>query len=257
MENLLNKIHFSDCLDVLRQLPDGSVDLLLQDPPFGCTQNEWDIKPDLPKMWAEWMRVIKGNAAIVMFATQPFASELILSNLKMFRYDLIWYKALGTGFLNANKMPMRNHEHIIVFYKQLPTYNPQMGIGLRKKGNRKHDMNGTNYGRFATEGTSNFFDNEGKRFPQSVIDFSNGDRTSENDHPTQKPLDLMRYLIRTYSKPGDVVFDGYGGSGTTAIAAQMEGRKFIVCENHSSYFEGSQTRLGNLVAAPYLFSNCD
>lgn len=256
MENLLNKIHFADCLDILRQIPDGSVDLLLQDPPFGCTQNEWDIKPDLPKMWAEWIRVIKGNAAIVMFATQPFASELILSNQKMFRYDLIWYKALGTGFLNANKMPMRNHEHIIVFYKQLPTYNPQMGVGLRKKGNRKHDRNGTNYGRFATEGTSNFFDDEGKRFPQSVIDFSNGDRTSENDHPTQKPLDLMRYLIRTYSKPGDVVFDGYGGSGTTAIAAQMEGRKFIVCENHSPYFEGSQTRLDNLVAAPYLFSDC-
>lgn len=250
MENLLNKIHFADCLDVLRQLPDGSVDLLLQDPPFGCTRNEWDIKPDLPKMWLAWMRVAKPNAAIVLFATQPFASELILSNIKMFRYDLIWFKALGTGHLNANKMPMRNHEHILVFYRSLPAYNPQKKTGeMRMKGS-KIGSTTTNYGNF--NGKTSIND---QYHPKSVIDFTNGDRTNENDHPTQKPTDLFRYLIRTYSNPGDVVFDGYGGSGTTAIAAQMENRKFIVCENHLPYFEASTARLSNLVAAPYLFSD--
>lgn len=228
---------------LLHKIPDGSIDLLLQDTPFGVTQNEWDVKPNLPVMWSHWERVTKENGAMIFFATQPFASELILSNQKNFRYDLIWYKALGTGFLNANKMPMRNHEHILVFYRKLPTYNPQMGVGIRKKGNRKHDRNGTNYGRFATEGTSNYFDDEGKRFPQSVIDFSNGDRTSENDHPTQKPLDLIRYLISTYSNENDTVFDGYSGSGTTAVACINERRNFIGSEMNKEYYEKSMKRI--------------
>lgn len=236
-----------DCYEKLKTMEAGTVDLFLQDTPFGVTQNKWDIAPDFKKMWPEWLRVGKDNCAFIFFATQPFASDLINSNRKMFKYDLIWYKALGTGFLNANKMPMRNHEHILIFYKKLPTYNPQMGVGLRKKGNRKHDRNGTNYGRFATEGTSNYFDDEGMRFPQSVIDFSNGDRTSENDHPTQKPLYLIRYLILTYSNKNDLIFDGYGGSGTTAVAAEMEKRNAIVCENdvENNYYNNSVKRLSN------------
>lgn len=237
-----------DCQETMKRIPDGSVDLLLQDTPFGCTQNKWDIKPNLAEMWPEWERIIKDNGAMIFFGTQPFTSELILSRYGLFRYDLIWYKALGTGFLNANKMPMRNHEHILIFYKSLPVYNPQMGVGLRKKGNRKHDRNGTNYGRFSTEGTSNYFDDEGKRFPQSVIDFSNGDRQSENDHPTQKPLDLIRYLILTYSNKGDIVFDGYSGSGTTAHACLIEGRKFICSELNEEYFKKSVERLRNVHA---------
>lgn len=243
--DFLNKIFNEDCYQTLQRLADGTVDLLLQDTPFGVTQNEWDIKPDFNLMWEQWNRVTKENGAMIFFATQPFASELILSNAKNFRYDLIWYKALGTGFLNANKMPMRNHEHILLFYRKLPTYNPQMGIGLRKKGNRKHDRNGTNYGRFATEGTSNYFDDEGKRFPQSVIDFSNGDRTSENDHPTQKPLDLIRYLVKTYSNENEIVFDGYMGSGTTAVACAVENRTYIGSELNTEYFEASTKRIQN------------
>lgn len=247
------QLYNQDCLETMQEIETGSIDLLLQDTPFGCTQNEWDIKPNFPVMWQEWERIIKDNGAMIFFGTQPFASELILSRSGFFRYDLIWYKALGTGFLNANKMPMRNHEHILVFYKQLPTYNPQMGVGLRKKGNRKHDRNGTNYGRFATEGTSNYFDDEGKRFPQSVIDFSNGDRTSENDHPTQKPLDLMRYLVRTYSNENDLVFDGYSGSGTTAAACIKEKRRFIGAEMSKEYFDKSVERLELLRSQPELF----
>lgn len=250
---MLLDIQNIDCEELLKGIPDGSIDLLLQDTPFGVTQNEWDIKPNLPVMWLHWERVTKENGAMIFFATQPFASELILSNQKNFRYDLIWYKALGTGFLNANKMPMRNHEYMLVFYRKLPTYNPQMGVGLRKKGNRKHDRNGTNYGRFATEGTSNYFDDEGKRFPQSVIDFSNGDRTSENDHPTQKPLDLIRYLVKTYSNENDTVFDGYSGSGTTAVACAVEKRNFIGAELNKEYFDNSIKRIKDATAQTSLF----
>lgn len=142
-------------------------------------------------------------------------------------------------------MPMRNHESILVFYKKLPTYNPQKGIGDRKKFNRKHDRNGTNYGRFATEGTVQPYDGKGQRHPQSVIDISNGDRQNESDHPTQKPIDLFRYLIKTYSNPNELVFDGYAGSGTTAFAAHEEGRNAIVCELDADYHQDSVKRFNN------------
>ena len=228
--------------------------MILQDPPFGCTQNEWDIKPDLLKMWVELMRVAKDNTVIVMFATQPFASELILSNLKAFRYDLIWEKDRASGHLNSNKMPLRAHEHILVFYRKSGTYNPQKTFGHKpsnNNGKRKKDT--TNYGKFEhMRGGGNT-----DRFPRSLIYAEVVNSQHEPIHPTQKPVDLFRYLIRTYSNPGDVVFDGYGGSGITAVTAQMENRKFIVCENHLPYFEASQARLANLVAAPYLFSHSD
>lgn len=252
MEELLNKIHFADCIDILRQIPDNSIDLLLQDTPFGVTKNDWDIKPDLPLMWEQWKRVTKKNGAMIFFATQPFASELILSNKSDFRYDLIWYKALGTGFLNSKKMPMRNHESILVFYRKLPTYNPIMTAGKMKEKGRKAKGSTTNYGKFnAVSNTSDQY------FPQSVLDFTNGDKNTENDHPTQKPLNLFRYLIKTYSNYGDLVFDGYGGSGTTAIAAETEKRKFIVCENDEPYFKSSVERLRAVQSEISLFPYLD
>lgn len=241
-------LHNEDCLETMGRIETGSVDLLLQDTPFGCTQNDWDIKPNFPVMWQEWERIIKDNGAMIFFGTQPFASELILSRSALFRYDLIWYKALGTGFLNANKMPMRNHEHILIFYKQLPTYNPQKYVGkMRDKGN-KGSRTTTNYGKFNPTVSRN-----DEYFPQSVLDFTNGDRTSESDHPTQKPLDLMRYLVRTYSNEGDLVFDGYSGSGTTAHACIKEGRKFIGSELNKEYYEKSVKRLQNAINQPELF----
>lgn len=249
----VNKIYFEDGFETLGNIDDGCIDLMIQDTPFGVTQNEWDIAPDFEKMWPEWIRVAKENCAFVFFGTQPFVSDLINSNRKMFRYDLIWYKRLGSGFLNANKMPMRNHEHIVVFYKSLPTYNPQKGTGNRKKFNRRHDRKGTNYGRFATEGTTTPYDDKGERHPQSIIDISNGDRQNENDHPTQKPEDLFRYLIRTYSNEYDLIFDGYMGSGTTAAACIEENRNFIGSENHPEYFEISQKRISRLLKSPKLF----
>lgn len=244
----INKIYNEDCLETLKRLPDNSIDLLLQDPPFGVTQNEWDIKPNLQTMWQEWNRVSKDNTAMIFFATQPFASELILSNRTNFRYDIIWYKALGTGFLNANKMPMRNHEHILLFYRKLPTYNPQMEVGKKRiKGSKKNNSS-SNYGNF--KGQTKVDD---LYFPQSVVDFTNGDRTKENDHPTQKPLDLIRYLIVTYSNENDIVFDGYMGSGTTAHACILENRKFIGSEMQENYFKNSLKRIEAELSQPRLF----
>lgn len=246
------EMYNEDCLVTLQRLRDGEVDLLLQDTPFGVTKNKWDIKPDLPKMWNEWNRVTKEEGAMIFFATQPFASELIFSNKKNFRYDLIWYKSLGSGFLNAQIMPLRNHEHILVFYRKMPVYNPQMGVGIRKKGVRKHNRTGTNYGKFATQKEAGFFDDEGKRYPQSVIDFSNGDRTKESFHPTQKPVDLIRYLIRTYSNENDLVFDGYFGSGTAPHACVLEGRRFKGSELGLEYYNYSVNRVNQELSKPIL-----
>jgi len=247
----LNKIYNEDCRLTLANLWNGQVDLLLQDPPFGVTQNDWDIKPDLPEMWKHWNRVTKENGAMIFFATQPFASELIMSNIKNFRYDIIWYKALGTGFLNANKMPMRNHEIILVFYRKLPTYNPQMSVGkMKEKGRRlaSDRQKPNNYGKFKDVP---MIKND-LYHPESVINFTNGDRTIENDHPTQKPIDLMRYLISTYSNQGDLVFDGYSGSGTTPAACIVEKRNFVASETNKTYYDNSTKRLQLLQSKPML-----
>lgn len=236
IENI--KLYNEDCFETMQKIEDGSVDLLLQDTPFGCTQNEWDIKPDFAKMWIEWERIAKPNAAMLFFGTQPFASELILSRIGLFRYDIIWYKALGSGFLNANKMPMRNHEHILVFYRTLPTYNPQKYVGKMRDKGRKSEKQSTNYGDYKPHESRN-----DEYHPQSVVDFTNGDRTKQSEHPTQKPIDLMRYLIKTYSNEGDLVFDGYSGSGTTAHACMVENRLFIGSELNKEYFDKSKIRL--------------
>jgi len=243
----LNRIYNEDCVATMGRIATGSVDLLLQDTPFGCTQNEWDIKPDFGFMWPEWERITKPNGAMIFFGTQPFVSELILSNSKLFRYDIIWYKALGTGHLNANKMPMRNHEHILVFYRSLPTYNPQMKAGkMRMKGSSKGNTT-SNYGNFNGQTSIN-----DQYHPQSVIDFTNGDRTSESDHPTQKPIDLIRYLVMTYSNEGDLVFDGYMGSGTTAVACLAERRNFIGSEMDGVYFKLASDRISGVLGKPEL-----
>lgn len=232
-----------DCRELLKSLPTGGIDLLLQDPPYGVTQNLWDQEPPLLLLWPEWERVIKENGAILFFSQQPFTSKLVLSNPDLFRYDLVWYKPLGSGFLNANRMPMRNHEHILVFYKKSPVYNPQMGVGIRKRGKRRYNRTGSNYGKFSTQGSAQSFDDKGLRFPQSVIEITNGDRTIESFHPTQKPLDLMRYLIRTYSNEGAIVYDGYFGSGTTAEACVVENRGFIGSEINPVYYQHAVRRI--------------
>lgn len=230
-----------DCLSTLKRVETGSVDLLLQDTPFGCTQNEWDIKPNFNEMWNEWERVTKENGAMIFFGTQPFASELILSNQRLFKYDLIWEKSRASGFLNANKMPLRNHETILVFYKKLPTYNP-----IKSKGNPNHVKHGS-IRKSKTNNNYNDFNDciqvvSDDKHPLSVLFFEQQD-PNKIEHPTQKPIDLIRYLILTYSNKGDTVFDGYSGSGTTAEACILEGRKFIGSELNETYFKKSVKRL--------------
>jgi site-specific DNA-methyltransferase (adenine-specific) len=239
-----------DCLETLKRIPNGQVDLLLQDTPFGCTQNEWDIKPNLSIMWKEWERVTKYNGAMIFFATQPFASELILSNPKLFRYDIIWEKSRPTGFLNANRMPLRSHEHILVFYGSLPTYNPQMN-----KGKQNHIANGrmsktnanNNYGEF---GSTIQIATEYKH-PKSIIYFEQQD-PNKILHPTEKPIDLIRWIIKTYSNEKDVIFDGYLGSGTTAAACIKEKRRFAGSELNKNYFDISLKRCCELIVQPEL-----
>lgn len=239
-----------DCLDLLKSLPDASVDLMLQDTPFGVTQNEWDVKPNFQMLWPEWERVIKDNGAMLFFGTQPFVSELILSRAGFFRYDLIWEKDRATGFLNAAKMPLRCHEHILVFYKQLPTYNPQKTFGHKPaNASKKNCGSSPNYGEYKKKETGGNTD----RHPRSIIFQNVINALHEPIHPTQKPIDLIRYLIRTYSNPGETVFDGYAGSGTTAIACIEEARKFIGSELNKEYFDKATERINRMLAKPKLF----
>lgn len=262
MDKLLDKIHFSDCLDVLRQLPDASVDFLLQDPPYNTTNCEWESPIDFSVMWSEWARVAKEDAAIVFTAAQPFATDLIVSGRRFFRYDLIWEKFTAVGFLDAKKRPMRNHEHILVFGKRRPKYYPQMREADVLRSGYRTPSRTQIYGKQKEPGESTYskWKETGERYPVSVIKFDldkeryNSKISDKKLHPTKKPVELFRYLIRTYTAPGDIVFDGYGGSGTTAIAAQMEGRKFILCEKHYPYFKYSVQRLKNMASSPNLFA---
>jgi len=243
-------LYAEDCLDTLRRMSTGSVDLLLQDTPFGCTQNEWDIKPDLSFMWEHWQRVTKQNGAMIFFATQPFASELIMSNAKQFRYDIIWEKDRSTGFLNANKMPLRSHEHILIFYRALPVYNPQKSFGHKPMNKCGKEMTATsNYGKYEKVMTGGNTD----RMPRSII-YENVINSQHNPiHPTEKPIDLMRYLVKTYSNENETVFDGYSGSGSTAAACLKEKRNFIGSEMNKEYFDLSVKRLSEIIKQPELF----
>ena len=241
----INNLYFDKCEVALDAAPDGCVDLFLQDTPFGVTQNVWDIKPNLPEMWKRWLRVGKDNCPFIFFATMRFASELIESMPKLFRYDLVWNKlGKATGFLNAADMPLRSHELILVFYRKLPTYNPQKYIGSpnQSRGGRHHRgeaQTNNNYGKFnnipASESTND-------KYPLSILNFQS---VHPPVHPTQKPLDLIRWLILSYSNPGDLVFDGYAGSGTTAEAAIIEGRNFVTCETEDEFYHISSKRISN------------
>jgi site-specific DNA-methyltransferase (adenine-specific) len=236
-----NIIYNADCLEILKTLPDNSIDLMVTDIPYATTKLNWDKSVDLQKMWPEWKRVVKQDGAFIFTATQPFATDLINSARDLFKYDLIWNKVRACGFLNANKMPLKTHESILIFYRKLPVYNPVMREG---KAYDKTKYNGieNEHGvlrKFKWESKKN----EGLRFPVSILEFSQNWTRQQQLHPTQKPVDLFRYLIKTYSKEGDTIFDGYSGSGTAALAAKLENRNFICCETDKIHFEKSVKRL--------------
>lgn len=242
-----------DCLDLLKSLPDASVDLMLTDPPYATTQNGWDKPINLAEMWLEWERVVKPNGAFVFTASQPFTSHLVISRQGFFKYELIWNKKRPTGHLNADIMPLRQHENIIVFGRGKITYNPQFTQDKLDRNFKGQTMKPQteNYGK-----QKNYVSDldPNKSYPRSVIACTAviGNSVDKMDHPTQKPLDLFRWLVRTYSNPGETVFDGYSGSGTTAEACIIEGRKFIGSETKKEYFDDSIKRISNALSKPQL-----
>lgn len=225
-----NVLFEADCLKAMREIADGSVDLVLCDLPYGTTQNKWDSVIDLKALWESYQRVLKANGSVVLTSHGVFTAKLILSNERLFKYKLVWEKSKPTNFLNAKKQPLRKHEDICVFYDKQPTYNPQMSLGKPyDKGVRKDQLSGS-YGNFVPSHVRS----EGERYPSDVVYFKTAESEAERSvwHPTQKPVALGRYLVRTYSNPGDVVLDNASGSGSFLLAAALEGRQFIGIERN-------------------------
>lgn len=235
--NIQVSLRGGDCLILMDDLPDKSIDMILCDLPYGTTsRNKWDSIIPTDKLWAQYKRIIRDGGAIVLFAQQPFACDLIQSNRKWFRYEWIWEKSCAVGFLNANRMPLRAHENILVFYNKLPTYNPQKTNEKpyrAKSGNRTS----TNYGIFNSDYRTVNLD--GKRYPRDVIRF-NGET---GYHPTQKPVPLCEYLIKTYTNEGELVLDNCMGSGTTGLACVNTNRRFIGMELDKEYLRIAKERL--------------
>lgn len=230
-----------DCLELMKEIPDESVDMVLCDLPYGTTRCRWDVQIPLEKLWEQYNRIVKENGAIVLFAAEPFASYLRISNIKNFKYDWVWDKVKGTGFLNANKQPLRGHEMVCVFYRKQCDYNPQKTHGHKRKvslAKHKEGCRATeNYGK---HGLSSYDSTE--RYPRSILKVS-ADTQKCALHPTQKPVFLLEYMIRTYTKEGDTVLDNCMGSGSTGVACVNAERKFIGMELDTAYFEIARNRI--------------
>lgn len=230
-----------DCLDVMGAIPDASVDLVLCDLPYGTTQNKWDSVIPLDAIWAAYKRVIKPNGAVVLTATQPFSSALVMSNPDQFKYEWIWRKSRVTGVLNAKKQPLRCHEAVLVFYGQQPSYSPQGVEACSRKASTgiSAGKSSANYGAI-TQTADGTYEQTATGYPRSVLDIPSEGKTV---HPTQKPVALMEYLVRTYTNEGDLVLDNTMGSGTTGVACVNANRKFIGIEKDSGYFDVAKGRL--------------
>lgn len=233
-----HNLMLGDCLELMKEIGSGTVDMILCDLPYGTTCCSWDAVIPFEQLWEQYERVIKENGAIVLFAAQPFAAVLATSNLKLFRYEIIWEKPSATGFLNAKKQPLRAHENILVFYKSQPTYNPQKTFGHERKTAKRKDIGSEHYGK---QVNIKSYDST-ERYPRSVQVFSS-DKQKQALHPTQKPVALCEYLIRTYTNEGETVLDNTMGSGTTGVACVNTGRAFIGIEQEQKYFEIAQERI--------------
>lgn len=223
-----------DCLELMKNIPDESIDMILCDLPYGTTKNKWDSVIPLEELWMQYKRIIKDDGAIALFSQMPFTASLVNSNIKMFRYEWIWEKDNGTGFLNANKMPLKIHENIEIFYKKTPVYNPQMRTGF-KPYKTFTGRKTTNYGDFDRVETKS----NGERYPIDIIKF----KKDSGLHPTQKPVALLEYLIKTYTNEGDVVLDNCMGSGSTGVACINTDRNFIGIELDEKYFNIAKERI--------------
>lgn len=253
-----NTILQGDSLVLMREIPDKSIDLILTDPPYAILSKtnvnaKWDNAIDLRKMWAQYNRIIKDNGAILIFGQGLFGAKLMMSNPKMFRYDIIWDKNRKSNFLNARKMLMRQHEQVFVFYKKLPTYNPQMikcapHQRNHGRGSLRNGITNNCYGKFEAAPTTI----SDEKYPGTILQFPKGHSKEDWLHPTAKPIPLLAYLIRTYSNEGDLVLDNFAGSGSTLIAAIEEKRDWIGMELSDKYFDICQKRISDRLREPTL-----
>lgn len=258
----LNKIYNADCLEKMKDIPDGSIDAIITDLPYGTTACKWDSVIPFEPLWEQYRRMIKPNGAIVLFSQQPFTAALMMSNIEMWKYNWIWQKDSGTNFLNAHHQPLKITEDICVFGYAATTeskkgvymtYNPQMRQGFKpyqcvSGAQRKDTAMVRGVCKAQDGGTLTVSD--GSRYPINIIEFK---RDKERLHPTQKPVELIRYLIRTYTNEGDTVLDSCCGSGTTAIAAIREKRNWICIEKSEEYFNIAKKRIENELNQPTLF----
>lgn len=243
-----------DCLVEMDKITDKSIDMILCDLPYGTTKNKWDVIIPFDKLWKHYERIIKDNGAIVLFAQTPFDKVLGYSKISWLKYEWIWSKISTTGHLNAKRMPLRSHENILVFYRKQPTYNPQKTDRSEKEIRRgwknktysflgKENNNTGNYGKFLNNVSDHYeFD---KKHPNTIITYSNGNGWSKKNalHPTQKPVELMEYLIKTYTNQGETVLDNCMGSGTTGVACKKTGRHFIGIEKDENYYNVAVRRV--------------
>ena len=246
----LNKIYNEDCLIGMQRIPDKSIDAIICDLPYGTTACKWDSIIPFEPLWKEYKRVIKDNGAIVLFGSQPFTSALVMSNPKWFKYEWVWDKVQPTGALTVKRMPMKQHENILIFYNQQPTYNRQMSDrkkeDLRVNAVRNKDNQKTNFGYEHTGGMTMKYAKDydpTKVNPKSILTYSKQPTRTKNVHPTQKPVALLEYLIKTYTNEGETVLDNCMGSGTTAIACLNTNRNFIGFEMDKGYFNIANERI--------------
>jgi site-specific DNA-methyltransferase (adenine-specific) len=238
---MINLLH-GDCLELMKTIPDGSIDAIITDPPYGTTACKWDSVIPFDLMWEQLNRIIKPNGAIVLFGSEPFSSALRISNIKNYKYDWVWNKVAITNPMLAKKQPLRCLENILLFYKKQSIYNPQMVEG------KKWHRGGIKEHKTETLGNSNLFNNGSDKtnlkYPKNLIEFSNANKMS-NVHPTQKPLELMEYLIKTYTNENETVLDFTMGSGSTGVACVNTNRNFIGIEKDENYFKIAEERINS------------
>lgn len=245
------ELYQGDCLEIMKNIKNKSVDMILCDLPYGVTsKNKWDTIIPYEPLWKEYKRIIKDNGAIILFGQDKFTAKTMLSNEKMHRYNLIWNKVLISGFLNAGRMPLREHEDIMVFYKKLPTYNPQFTEGKPLHGMgekfKKVKNNNNNYNDFnSCNNPSANRKGDTRKYPKSILTFPRKP-SSKMLHPTEKPVELLEYLIKTYSNENDVILDNCMGSGGTGVACLKTNRNFIGIELDKGYFNIAKDRIENI-----------
>jgi len=241
VKELINKIHNADCLEKMKEISDKSIDMILCDLPYGTTACKWDTIIPFEPLWEQYKRIIKDNGSIVLFGSEPFSSYLRMSNIKNYKYDWVWIKDKGSDPLNANKRPLNNIENIIIFYKRQPIYNPQKTLGepyTKKQKNSKLGLHLQDKRIMPTDKKS-----DGYRFPLRNLYFVRDTSKGSSFHPSQKPVALFEYLIKTYTNEGDLVLDNCSGSGTTAIACLGTNRKYICIEKDEVYYKKSLERV--------------